>query len=157
MIPESHQQALTSLSDATFLASLKYAQQQGRADIQSAPAELVYFGRRYVALAAEYKIPLFIHCCYRSGYQQDRLFDQGHSKAEAGQSPHNYGLAVDVVHGTRAWDLSKLEWEVLGHIGREAARKTNVKVEWGGEWKFYDPAHWQLSDWKERVKAVHGA
>lgn len=83
--------------------------------------------------------------------RQNRLYDEGVTKARAGNSPHNYGLAVDIVHGTKAWKIDDLEWTMLGQIGKEAARKANVKIEWGGDWSFYDPAHWQLKDWAKTI------
>lgn len=98
--------------------------------------------------------PLFVVQCWRSGKEQDALFVKGVTKAKAGQSAHNYGMAVDVIHFMRGWDLTRKEWAVVGAIGKEVARKCNLKVTWGGDWKFWDPAHWELSDWKERKSAV---
>jgi hypothetical protein len=63
---------------------------------------------------------------------------------------------VDIIHASRAWNLTKKEWDVLGSIGKEIARKRNLKMEWGGDWdgregrpKFYDPAHWQIKNWRD--------
>ena len=58
---------------------------------------------------------------------------------------------MDIVHASRAWNLTKKEWDVLGSIGKEIARKRNLKMEWGGDWKFYDPAHWQIKDWRDQL------
>lgn len=78
------------------------------------------------------------------------LFRKGNSKAKWGSSPHNCGMAVDLVHGVYAWEIPKLCWSMLGHIGKEVAAQQGVKITWGGDWDFYDPAHWELSDWKSR-------
>lgn len=73
-------------------------------------------------------------------------------------SAHLQGMAVDIVHGIRAWKLTDQEWSVIGSIGKEAARKANVNVEWcalkrlGGVWEnTNDPAHWQIIGWRERA------
>ncbi|QCS37219.1 hypothetical protein [Tortoise microvirus 70] len=57
-------------------------------------------------------------------------------------------MAVDIVHFGRYWDLSPKEWAVVGLIGKEVARRRNIKIVWGGDWRFWDPAHWELKDWK---------
>ena len=76
-------------------------------------------------------------------------FAAGTTKARAWESPHNYGLAVDIIHGTKAWDLTRKQWEIVGHMGKEVAAQLGVKVVWGGDWKFYDPAHWELANWRD--------
>lgn len=69
-----------------------------------------------------------------------------------GRSPHQFGMAVDIAHLTRAWDLTAKEWAVIGLIGKEVARKRKIRIVWGGDFKsIYDPAHWELADWKERA------
>lgn len=86
----------------------------------------------------------------RSDERQNALYADGKSKAKAGQSPHQYGCAVDIVHARKYWNLSKKEWDIIGSIGKEVARKRHIKIEWGGDWDFYDPAHWQLKNWRLR-------
>jgi len=96
-------------------------------------------------------IPVEAFEMLRNEARQDALYAEGRSKAKAGNSPHQYGMAVDVVHATRYWQLSKKEWDILGSIGKEVARRRNIKIEWGGDWeKFWDPAHWQLQNWRIR-------
>jgi len=88
------------------------------------------------------------------------------TQARPGQSPHNWGLAVDYVidtdHAhpywaeealpTGAWDTGydgktlarpnvKLVWERYGRAVKEA------DLEWGGHWKFVDMPHAQLFGW----------
>jgi hypothetical protein len=93
-------------------------------------------------------IPMFGHNMVRTSAQQTELFVKGVSKAKAGKSPHNYGCAVDIVHSRKAWNLTKKEWGLIGHIGKDIAARNNIKIVWGGDWNFYDPAHWELKDWK---------
>lgn len=105
--------------------------------------------------------PMFIHTARRSDREQNRLLKAGHSLAPAGQSPHNHGYAVDIVHFGRWWGLSIAEWRLIGLIGKEAARRANVKVRWGGDWdgdgdlmdnRLFDPAHWELDGWALLVR-----
>lgn len=102
------------------------------------------------------QLPFFWHCGLRTGAEQDALFKQGVTKARAGQSAHQYGMAGDLVHFGRYWNLTQKEWSVIGLIGKEVARRRNIKITWGGDWKFYDPAHWELTDWSNRVRNGEG-
>ena len=95
-------------------------------------------------------IPVLAFEMLRDEQRQNELHAQGRSKAKGGNSPHQYGCAVDIVHATRYWNLSKKEWDIVGSIGKEIARKRNLKLDWGGDWNFYDPAHWQLTNWRLR-------
>ncbi|TCI57922.1 M15 family peptidase [Exiguobacterium sp. SH5S13] len=93
---------------------------------------------------------------YRSADEQNALYAQGRSKpgqvvtnAKAGQSYHNYGLAVDfvIIHDNRAdYDLSadhnksgEPDWQELGELGKA------LGFEWGGDWRsFPDYPHLQM-------------
>ena len=149
--PATFQQAIKSLADQEFLVSPTWLRQKMRANRVGADADIVSFERAFVAECAKYGIPVFTHCVVRDEQEQQRVYDEGHSAAKFGQSPHNHGMAADIIHSKRAWEIEQIEWELLGHIGFEVARRLNIKVEWGGDWKFWDPAHWQLADWRERV------
>lgn len=78
----------------------------------------------------------------RTFAQQHALFLQRPrvTKADAGQSYHNYGVAVDlafVVNGKISWDD-----KLYKNIGRWASQ---VGLTWGGNWKFVDYPHVQLA------------
>lgn len=141
--------AAVSMARKDFLLSRRYQDQQLRAVYDGAHPLIVDFTRAFVKEAARYSIPIFSHCVVRDEDEQMRLYSQGRSKAVFGRSPHNYGMATDLVHGTRAWNLERAEWDFLGVLGKEVARKRGIKVEWGGDWEFYDPAHWELLDWRK--------
>jgi hypothetical protein len=98
--------------------------------------------------AQQNNIASMVHDGFRSFAEQTALFNQGRTtpgpivtNAQAGESYHNYGLAVDVVtnqNGKPAW----LEHDALlrGPIGQ------GLKLEWGGAWKdFKDLPHFQLT------------
>lgn len=93
--------------------------------------------------------------------EQNELYAQGRTKpgkivtnAKGGQSYHNYGLAVDIVllwdkdgngtFETAVWDTKtdfdgdkKSDWMEIVAIFKRYG------WEWGGDWKFSDPPHFQ--------------
>lgn len=121
-----------------------------RASRVGADPQIVKFERNFVKALKQYGIPFFAHEFVRDEARQNELKQKGVSLAGFGQSAHNCGCAVDIVHSTRGWDLTPLEWDVIGVLGHETARRMNIKIEWGGNWDFYDPAHWELPDWHNR-------
>lgn len=167
----NYQTAMRQLVDKPFLQTVKYREQQGRAD---RTRQLVYFDektQRYPILAFEKAlirdlrrrgIPMFAHCVVRSDAEQTALYVKGRTKARAGESPHNHGMAVDIIHSVLAWGLDKKSWEIISHIGYEVGARLGLEMKWGGEWSFYDPAHWELTHWRvlaarqERDRAGQG-
>lgn len=105
--------------------------------------------------AAKMDVPLRVVWGYRTGEQQRVLYDRGVG-APPGKSAHNYGLAVDIIHMRRAWEnMPNDGWRLLGGIGKEVARRQNLKITWGGDFKSrWDPAHWELTGWKD-ITASH--
>lgn len=100
---------------------------------------------KFLKNAKDQGIDLMITAGLRTFDEQNILYAQGRTtdgkiitKAKAGQSFHNYGLAVDVVpivNKKADWN-SKL-WGKIGEIGE------SVGFEWGGRWKFIDKPHFQ--------------
>ncbi|WP_442866789.1 M15 family metallopeptidase [Agrobacterium sp. ST15.13.015] len=99
----------------------------------------------------------------RDDAEQNRLFVKGLSKAKAGQSPHGFGYAVDIIHSTKAWDLTRKQWELIAHVADEVARAMGIMLKWGGEWDGdvetsadrWDPAHFEIMNWKARRVCEH--
>lgn len=120
-----------------------------RANRVGAHPDILEFEKRLVTRMRKQDVPLWCHTCVRTMADQDAAYVRGVSKAKAGQSAHNYGMAVDIVHGTMGWNLQPLSWALLGHIGEEISVQSGIDVTWGGTWKFYDPAHWELSEWQK--------
>lgn len=91
-------------------------------------------------------IPLRITQGYRSFSEQNRLYAQGRkipgkivTYARGGQSPHNFGLAIDVVemkNGVPIWNNPL--WNTIGRMGE------SFGFEWGGNWRFGDIDHFQM-------------
>lgn len=147
---------LRDMQDREFCLSERYVDQQARADRNGADPRILEFEKKLVSRLKKMGVPVFAHCVYRSDEEQNSLFVRGHSKAKAGQSPHQYGMAVDIIHGTKGWELTRKQWEIIAHVGDEIARSIGVHIRWGGDWDGdrttthdqWDPAHFELQDWK---------
>lgn len=74
------------------------------------------------------KVPYLIYCTWRSGEEQDTLKASGRSRASAGQSAHQYGLAFDAapldVRGEPIWaphpDTMRELYNAAEHAGLDA-------------------------------------
>lgn len=102
--------------------------------------------------------------------EQTKLFNQRPkvTNAKAGQSFHNYGLAVDIVllydsDGNGTFDSAS--WDVFKDFDKDgiADWQEVVKVfkkhgwEWGGDWRFKDMPHFQKTfgrTWQD-LKRLH--
>lgn len=83
---------------------------------------------------------------YRSHERQNELYAQGRTtpgnivtNAKAGESMHNYGVAVDFVFRREGYNASDAQWEELGKLGE------SLGFSWGGRWQsFVDKPHFEL-------------
>ncbi|MGP4061518.1 D-alanyl-D-alanine carboxypeptidase family protein [Halobacillus sp. H74] len=88
---------------------------------------------------------------FRSFDRQRELFNQGRygnsgnivTHAEPGQSVHNYGLAIDYFLTT--WDGSTAKWTVNNDWKRIAEIGKSLGFSWGGDWKWKDYPHLELT------------
>lgn len=92
----------------------------------------------------------YIDQTYRSFEESDKLYQQGRTtpgeivtNAKAGQSLHNYGLALDFhlqINGKDSWVVDK-DWMTVVNIFKSHG------FEWGGSWKgnFKDYPHLQMT------------
>lgn len=155
---------LSTPEDSGFLAperlaapyhfnSRSHLSQMDRADYQQTDLRLLRWSALFQEIARKRGVPLYVHSAFRTEAQQAALVAAGHSKAHYPNSAHNTGQAVDIVHGVFHWDLTKQEWAYLSVLGNLALERLNatlpakqkLKLEWGGSWSFYDPAHWQIA------------
>jgi peptidoglycan L-alanyl-D-glutamate endopeptidase CwlK len=99
-------------------------------------------------------VDLIVTCTLRSMDEQTLLYARGRdapgpivTQAQAGQSAHNYGLAMDVVplvHGKPQWSATAPEWQIYGEEVEKAG------LEWAGHWKtFKESPHCQMPDWRK--------
>lgn len=89
---------------------------------------------------------------------QNSLYAQGRTKAgekvtnaKGGQSPHNFGYAVDlcpVRNGKLWWNAPEKYWTALGNIAE------GMGLTWGGHFKsILDKPHVESPKWKEAQAA----
>jgi hypothetical protein len=154
-LPPDFKGAVARLTDWNSVKDARHQRRRASVDVAGAHPLIVDF---YVAFQRELErrgMAFYAHEFYRSDERQNELYAKGVTKARGAEGPHNYGCAVDVVHSMRFWDLTPKEWDVIGAIGKEVARKRHVKLTWGGDFRsIYDPAHWELTHWRE-VKDYH--
>lgn len=146
---------LRAIVDRPRLLTEAYQRQQWQAVVEGAHPDIVEFRRVFInKMAKVHGVPLWAHNMVRTAEEQTALYVRGVSKSVAGKSPHNYGLAVDIVHSVKAWEMDDLSWSMIGHIGLEVSRSIGVPIRWGGDWDGdggkvdWDPAHWELADWQ---------
>ena len=89
---------------------------------------------------------------YRDFNKQNELYAKGRTtsggkvtNAKAGQSYHNYGLAIDVVEVEPMYGYKKgypsSRWDKIARIGK------SLGLEWGGDWtSIVDKPHFQLNE-----------
>lgn len=117
----------------------------------------------YEAGCAKYKelypnaVQPFITCTHRTNEEQNSLYAKGRTEpgkivtnAKAGESPHNFLPAM-------AFDIAfigldrKLSWD-RKHFKNFADCIKSDSIEWGGNWRFTDPPHFELKAWKQLKK-----
>lgn len=102
----------------------------------------------------------FITCTYRSPQEQDALYAIGRTvkgrkvtNAQAYESPHNFyrSFAFDIGFITLT---KKLDWSAELFKAFAYIMSHNQNVMWGGNFKsIKDNPHFELKNWKERVKS----
>ncbi len=146
--------AIEAMRNPAFLKSARYQEQQTRANRVGADPRILEFSYKLVKRGKALGIPLFPHCIVRTFDEQASAFVRGVTRdsPDDGLWPHRFA-AVDIIHGTLGWFADEKHvpqaWDVIGHLGKEVANSMGIKVEWGGDWKFYDPAHFELEGWRD--------
>lgn len=133
-----------------------------KADWQYVDPRLRYFAASLQEAARKRGIPLYVHSAFRTKAEQDKAVSEGRSHTRYPTSAHNIGEAVDIVHAVYHWTLtprewlyiSKLAWAVLDRMNAGLPKDKRLYLEWGGMWSYYDPAHWQIVDYKSRTRAL---
>lgn len=151
---ETFNEAVAAIADRVFLSSRNHAEQHWVAVRQGAHPDLLEFERIMLRRMAKLGVPMFVHECVRSAQRQGQLKAAGFSRAGPGASPHQYGCAIDLIHGTLAWKLTPRQWEVVHHVGEEVIKASGLAVENfcmqpGTKLDGFDPAHWQVADWNQ--------
>jgi len=154
-VATDYRDAIARAVNKDQVRSVKLHQQRLRAVRVGAHPEILRFTDLMMDRMDKVGIPVWPHAIVRSLEAQKQLKHDGFSRAGAGRSPHNFGLAVDLVHSIYAWDMSPEEWSFFGAIGKELAKQRTIAIQWGGDWPplvrdvGWDPAHWQIKGWKQ--------
>lgn len=162
-------EAPKSLQAPSHFKTNAWLRQCERADWAHVDPRLAVWSAMLIHMALKRGIPLYVHAALRDKATQDAYRKKGTSKVSYPNSAHNIGEAVDIVHGTLHWNLAKQEWKLIHVLGNLALDRLNAALPaarklvltWGGDWRFYDPAHWEISDYRSRtahlpaVQAIH--
>lgn len=84
----------------------------------------------------------------RSPKRQNQLYGKT-SKAKAWQSPHQWGLAADVIHARKGWDVPERFWTDLAAVIKVMDEEYDVRLTHGHYWRFRDSAHFELTSWRD--------
>ena len=118
-----------------------------------------------IHLMEQEELPFKLFETWRSDETQEDYYTRRVTRARAGESPHNYGLAADFVLDEKKIELPLREWqgrmvhdawdtttrssmEAWGAFGNLAER---IGLAWGGRWHFKDLPHVELVEWRDRV------
>ncbi|UAB90387.1 hypothetical protein I5192_06920 [Ruegeria sp. SCSIO 43209] len=124
---------------------------------------MFYLGQQIVKAMEDAGYPAKISECYRTPERQKQLRIEGRTKAGPWESPHQYYEAVDIIHPSLGWNVSRKYWLTLNACMRVIEAKYGVNLIHGHDWndngipvyddpeeRFYDAAHIQLADWKKQ-------
>ena len=102
-------------------------------------------------------LDLLVTSTLRTMAEQDALYAIGRTKpgkrvtnAKAGQSAHNFGLALDfvpIVDGKPEWTGKSSQWQMAGKLAPAYG------LEWAGTWtRFRELPHVQVPGWRSLVQ-----
>jgi hypothetical protein len=139
------------LQDPLYYQSTQWLNDCDRADWPACHPDIEGFTRKLFKELRRRNIPCYVHTQYRSPALQEQLRRQGNSQVSSG--PHQRGAAIDIVHAHYHWNAPSHFWDTIGSLGKQIIAANNYKIEWGGDFKtLYDPAHWQLKEWRQQLK-----
>lgn len=129
-----------------FLESRYYAQIE-KADYTGAPDDLRRFIYRMLVTSRKQGMPLYPHTVWRSDQLSDLLYRQGEAYPS---DAHQRSCAVDFCHLNHHWNIPLEVYTYIGELGRACARSENVKIDWGGDNRYFpDGSHFELSEASE--------
>lgn len=109
---------------------------------------MMFLGLQIVKAMQQAGYPAVVLTCFRSGDEQDDLFEQRRSKATAWRSPHQYFEAVDIVHAGLHWNAEPVFWRQLRDCTAMIQDRFRVELVAGFDWG-WDPAHIELAHWRD--------
>lgn len=85
--------------------------------------------------------PVRFHTWLRTSADQDQVFSSGASKARAGQSPHQFGLALDYFHADHGYNVGDDFWTTGDVVATQVGLQSGLS--WG------DGNHLQYGEWRK--------
>lgn len=155
---DPHRRALLALSRPDYFAARRHEKDLMALTIhhEDAHPSVRDFTLRVLNELHRYQVPLRCFNIYRGKAAQNEAFANGNSRARWGQSPHNFGLATDLIHATEGWGqgtpstMPRVAWEAIHVIAAEVARRMDLPIKWGGHFhNLWDPAHFELTNWRD--------
>ena len=148
---QAYPPVIQNLRRPDFFNTEAYRKQKYRANWTGVDVDLRAWCNAFLRELDMYGIPAFAHNAMRTDAEQLALFKKGVSKI-SGRGAHGNGQAVDIIHSTLAWDgMTSKDWKLFGDMGKDIAARRNFRLTWGGDFRsFYDPAHWEITDWRNR-------
>lgn len=137
-----------TLDDGSFLLRHEFA------DWQHTDPDIQAFAAYFVKYFRTRGVPVYVHSAFRTRQEQEALVAKGRSRASWPRAPHCQGKAVDLVHGRFHWGdmMTRDDWTHFGDVGKMIADRLGIDITWGGDWDFYDPAHWELTNWRDDIR-----
>ena len=156
---KSPQELLRAAINSVFRHEKSQApKRQTRYDYTQGP--MYFLGQQIVKHMQDAGYPAKILYCHRSADKQRQLYAKGRTapgrivtNAEPWESAHQYFEAVDIIHPSKAWDVTEKYWETLATVVRIVAEKYGVQLVHGHHWRFRDSAHIEMPDWRRVAKA----
>lgn len=156
-------EALERLRAPGFMRTNAFLAQWDLVDWQHVDPRLMMWAAMLIEQARLWGIPLYVHSAFRTEAEQADMILRKVSRTPYPRSAHNIGEAVDIVHGVFHWNMSPREWQALHVLGLRCLDRLNAGVKaadrlqltWGGHFtSLYDPAHWEIADYRMRIKRL---
>lgn len=108
---------------------------------------MLWLGQQMVRMMQDCGWDAKIFECHRPPEKQREYLQAGTSNAKEWMSPHQYHLAVDIIHRVKAWDVPDRFWEDLAACARVLSEKHKIPLELGFDWG-WDKAHIEYADFR---------
>jgi len=156
----------------------KLLRHEATADWQKVDVRLMALAGRVLRYFDQLEVPLWVHGAFRTREEQAAFVRSGNSQVQWPEASHCQGMALDFVHARYGWDLHKPEWYMIGRVVKQCWRDLQVEyppgqrvaLTWGGDWLSaaarrrgevvgpqnigWDPAHYEIQDWRTRLKPI---
>lgn len=131
--PDGFRSAVRWMRHSVFLKSAAYQARKWCAERGGGDPGLLAWIDAVVRKFEVLGVPVWPRTIVVSEADQNRLFVLGVSHHRFGQSPHNHGYAVELVHGLFGRDLPPECWWAFSNVGFSVAKALDLEIEWGGD------------------------